>query len=716
MARQSWLRLQSGIQGLEIGSGAAGPLRLTCQGSSLAAISGGQAASVQVRMKPGDWLSPRRAPRLQAPLDGVVIRNWRLEGIGLEEEWRVGAAHFERRLTVTNRSAREVQLSEVRLVVPGIHLGRAADCVVEAPCTNLRPRLPFTAFEALPIGQPMPDEMAPAARMRWARALEDAPDVTPGLLAVHTAPQQLTLLVWYHSQTEAGTPMIFGDAPGVALGHQVGLAGWLPPGGSLCACTQYVALVHGTWEQALEAFRQHYARVGLVPPSYGSPPDWIHQAAVYEVHPGQFGGFRGLAAEIPRLHRIGINTLYLLPVMAYDNRSGRAWDENWLGSGSPYAMTDFESFDPSLGTPDDFRALVDTAHRHNMRLLMDFVPQGCATQARYLHEHPEWFCRDEQGRLVSSHGWEDTCSFDWANPAFHDYMLGWSLRTAAEYGIDGYRIDAPHAKEPNWDRRIPYHASYTSLGVLPLLDRLQAGLKQQSPDKAMLCELFGPIYHRSHDFQYDYHPCVNLIALLRGELSCREMGDWLQDYWSVQPPGAIRLCFTETHDTRLGMPSYSWRGSAAERAMLAMIVLAGFVPMIWSRQEANLEDWYARLLHARTGSPALLRGTRAFNAVPGSSPDVLSIVCRKDNESVWGVVSLHAERAPHEFDLSRWIPRGGEDFRLFDLLSHAPWDEVGRARWRTGEASSLRLSPVPFEPYFWRIEPIQKTTHEELPQ
>ena len=673
-------------------------------GSPPAASSSGK-GGVQVQLKKGDWLHPHRAPLLRSPMDGVAIRRWKVDDLDLDEEWRVGEGHLERRLTVTNSSASEVQLTGVRLVVPGVTLGRAADCLVEAPSTNLRPRLQLTAFEGVRIGEVLPDNLAPSARMRWARALEDAPDVTPGLLAIHNAVHQLTLLVWYHSETESGTPMIYAEAPGVALGHQIGIAGWLPPGGALHACTQYLALVRGSWAQALEAFRSHYTRIGLVPQPF-QLPDWVHQAAVYEVHPGQFGGFRGLAAEVPRLKRLGFNTLYLLPMMAYDNRSGRAWDENWLGSGSPYAMTDFESFEPSLGTPRDFARLVRTAHRHGLRVLMDFVPQGCATHARYVQEHPEWFCRDEQGRLVSSHGWNDTYSLDWANQAYHDYMLGWALRLADEFEVDGYRIDAPHAKEPNWDRRLLYHASYTSLGVLPLLERLQAGLKRQGRDKAMLCELFGPIYQRSHDFQYDYHPSVNLISMLRGELTCREMGDWLQDYWSVQPPGAIRLCFTETHDTRLGMPSYAWRGSAAERAMLALLVLAGFVPMVWSGQERRLEDWYARLLHGRAGSPALLRGERAFNAVPCSSPDVISIVCRHGRETIWGVVSLHAERAPHVFDLSRRVPVPGASFRLFDLLSQAPWSEAGQTRWMPAAAAALSLSPIPFEPYFWRIDPL----------
>jgi glycosidase len=279
-------------------------------------------------------------------------------------------------------------------------------------------------------------------------------------------------------------------------------------------------------------------------------------------------------------------------------------------------------------------------------------------------------------------------------------MLGWSLRLAQEFDLDGYRIDAPHAKEPNWDRSIPYHASFTSLGVLSLLERLRAGLMDLGGDRAMLCELFGPIYVRSHDFQYDYHPCVNLFALLRGELSVTEIGQWFEDYWAVMPAGACRLAFTETHDTRTQMAAYAWRASAAERSLLAILVMAGFIPMVWSGQEKGQEEFYARLLAARAGSAALLTGERRFNAVSSSHEDVLSILCRAGDEWIWGVVSLHAERTPVTFTLPEDSPPGRGSCGLYDLIQRRPWSESGQASW---SGRRLTISPEPFTPYLFRL-------------
>jgi glycosidase len=668
--------------------------------------SSGRPRPIQVKLKGQGWLSPARPPRVARRSASEVELTWRVGPVKVAEVWTAHAHGLARRLSVTNVSSGEVQLIGVRMLVTGLSLGAVGDCRLEVPATCLRPRLVSEVFLDRKLDDPWPATLVPAARDLWGLAVGDAPDFTPGLLAVHNERLRTTLMVWYHSETEAATPLAFGDGERLSLGHAMGLAGWLAPGASLAGGTQYLDLAGGDWADALRDFRQHYSRVGLVPPLYGSPPPWVATSAVYEAHPGPFGGFDGLAKELRRLRGLGFDVLYLLPVMAYENLSGAVWDENWVGSGSPYAMKDFEVFESTLGGEPGFRRLVSRAHRVGMRVLMDFVPQGCGRQARYVEEHPEWFCRDERGQLVSSHNWTDTYSFDWANPDYQQYMLGWALRLARQYDLDGYRIDAPHAKEPNWDRAIPYHASATSLGVLRLLERLRAGLAAISPDKAMLCELFGPVFTRSHDFQYDYHPCVNLHALLRGDLSVPEIGEWLKDYWAVQPPGAVRLTFTETHDTRTQMSAYALRGSAAERAMFAILILAGFVPMVWCGQERGLEDWYRKILRARTGSAALLTGRRRFNAVRSSHPDVLSILLDGAGEKVWGLVSLHAERTPITLTLpSDFGLASASTYRLYDLIEQRPWAEGGKSEWRGETLRELTLSPEPFVPYFFRIEP-----------
>jgi starch synthase (maltosyl-transferring) len=612
-----------------------------------------------------------------------------------------------------------VRLFGMRLALSGVAVGSAEACRFEAPACAVRPRLPLAVAARQRLDRPGADpEFAPAARSRWYTAINDCPDVTPGLMIVHnpTAGRGQSLLAWYVSRIEAATALVTGDGHSADLVHELDLAAWLQPGQSVAGDTQYILLHDGDYASALDAYRVCYTRTGIEPPLYGRPPAWVPGAAIYEVHPGQFGGFRGLAEQVPALARMGITVLYLMPVMAFDNRSGRAWDENWLGGGSPYAMKDFERLEPTLGDEADFKHLVATAHAHGLRVLLDLVPQGCALDARYVTEHPDWFCRDEEGKLVHSHGWIDTWSLDWANPAYHDYMLGWSLRLLRDWDLDGYRIDAPHGKEPNFDRNVPYHASATNLGVIGLLERLQTGLKAIKPDSVLLCELFGPIFSHSHDLVYDYYPMGMAYEMIDQRLTPREFGEWLADYWQVEPPGAARVCFTETHDTRgFHPPSYALRGSAAERALFGILMMAGFVPMIWSGQEKGLEEFYRGMCAARQQSAALRQGAFLFNSV-GCREAVTErdyqahdwVFClprRHEGEVVWGLVSLWPEKTPFEFTLplADLGLNPGASYRLRDLATGADFDEYGRARWAGTDLTHIVLTPEPFRPYLLDI-------------
>ncbi|RME40591.1 MAG: hypothetical protein D6796_17025 [Caldilineae bacterium] len=663
--------------------------------------------------------------------DGVAFAvTLTLGPLTLTDRFHLTGSLVERtvRVAAPADAATRRQLHGLRMTLPGAGIGPPAECRFEAPACAVRPRLPLTVAARQSPQRPGDDpHFAPGARSRWQTAINDCPDVTPGLMVVHNPRRSQSLLAWYVSRVEAATALVGGDGQFPDLIHQPALAAWLSPGASVTGGTQYILLHEGDYPAALDAYRALYPRTGIEPPLYGEPPAWTRHAAIYEVHPGQFGGFRGLTARIPALARMGITVLYLMPVMEFDNRhraAGRPdqpWDENWLGGGSPYAIRDFEALEPSLGTEADFRQLVQTAHAHGMRVLLDFVPQGCALDARYVTEHPDWFCRDEAGNMVHSHGWVDTWSFDWANADYQAYMLDWSLRRVREWDVDGYRVDAPHGKEPNWAAGLPYHASATNLGVVRLLERLREGLRAVKPDAVLLCELFGPLFARSHDLLYDYYPMVMGYELLDGRLTPREFGEWLSDYWRVMPAVPQRVCFTETHDTRSHHPpAYKLRGSLAERALFGILIAAGFVPMIWAGQERGLEDFYRGMLAARRRSRALREGERLCNAVScretiaerdyRAHEHVFSLLRRTPDETVWAMVSLYPEVTPFTFSLplERLGLRPEARYRLRDLATGEVFREYGRGEWRGAELANITLTPRMFRPYLWRVERVTR--------
>lgn len=644
-----------------------------------------------------------------------------------------GDGLIARRMTVENASTEEVQLTGLRIGLAGVAMGNPDHCRFEAPGNAVRPRLPLRmAADLTPpsCGSPQrpkgseAERFAPGAVYIWGRPFGDAPDIGPGLLIVHNASLGYSLLTWYVSAVETARPWVSGDGVYATLGFDLWLAGWLPPGAHLEGGTQYILAYAGSYDEALAAYRACFEQTGILPPIYGEADNASDWAGVYEVHPGPFGGFNGLREALPYIAAMGVDTIYLLPVYAHRNKRGLPWDENWWSSGSPYAIHDFERLEPSLGSEQDFADLIAAAHGLGMRVLMDLVLQGCSLEARYVQEHPAWFVRDERGEMVHSHGWNDTWSLDWANPAYQQYVIEYALRYIERFGVDGFRVDAPHGKEPNWDRSIPYHASRTNLGTAQLLADLRRHLLAAKPSAALYCELFGPLWIASHDISNDYHPHAMAYALAESKLTPAEFGEYLRDYWAILPQAADgspspRICFTETHDTR-SYPAYAWRGSRISQALLGILVMAGFVPMIWSGQEVGQESFIGGLIRARRANATLRRGRRLFNAVAvddmghyrrewGHPPaeEVFALPIHDGETALLGLVSLCAEQVTYRLSLpldDLPIARR-QTYRLRDLIGGEVWDECGRRRWTGAELADLTLTPRMYRPYILHIEP-----------
>jgi len=100
---------------------------------------------------------------------------------------------------------------------------------------------------------------------------------------------------------------------------------------------------------------------------------------LYEMHVGTFtaeGTWRSAIEKLPLLAQMGITTLELMPVADFPGRFGWGYDGVF-----PYAPAH------QYGTPDDFRAFVDSAHATGLGVILDVVynhlgPDGCVF-ARY---------------------------------------------------------------------------------------------------------------------------------------------------------------------------------------------------------------------------------------------------------------------------------------------------------------------------------------------
>ncbi|MBN2696035.1 MAG: alpha-amylase, partial [Bacilli bacterium] len=106
------------------------------------------------------------------------------------------------------------------------------------------------------------------------------------------------------------------------------------------------------------------------------------------------GTFVKMLALLPLIKKIGIDTIYLLPLSRFslENKKGEL--------GSPYGVASFFDLDPNLKDPltgnvmtveDEFKAFVEACHVLDMRVLIDIIPRTNAIANDLIKDHPDWF-------------------------------------------------------------------------------------------------------------------------------------------------------------------------------------------------------------------------------------------------------------------------------------------------------------------------------------
>jgi maltooligosyltrehalose trehalohydrolase len=155
-----------------------------------------------------------------------------------------------------------------------------------------------------------------------------------------------------------------------------------------------------------------------------------HEAVIYELHPGVWGGFGGIRERLPYLASLGITAIELMPIADFPGK------HNWGYDGVlPYAP------DRAYGTPDELKALVDAAHGHGLMVFLDVVYNHFGPDGAYLHAYAKDFFDPDVHTPWGA-------AIDFKRSEVRDYFTENALMWLNEYRFDGLRFDAVHAIEP----------------------------------------------------------------------------------------------------------------------------------------------------------------------------------------------------------------------------------------------------------------------------
>ncbi|MFF1961900.1 alpha-amylase family glycosyl hydrolase [Streptomyces sp. NPDC058220] len=206
---------------------------------------------------------------------------------------------------------------------------------------------------------------------------------------------------------------------------------------------------------------------------------WWRHAAIYQIYVRSFadgngdgmGDLAGVRDRLPYLRELGVDALWFTP-----------WNTSPMADGG-YDVADYRDIDPLFGTLAEAERLIEEAHDHGLRVLVDLVPNHCSDQHIWFQEAVAagpgsparerfWFVpgRGEDGneppndwqsyfggrawtRITEADGtpgpWylhmfaPQQPDLNWEHPEvraeFEDILHFWLRR-----GVDGFRIDVAH--------------------------------------------------------------------------------------------------------------------------------------------------------------------------------------------------------------------------------------------------------------------------------
>ena len=168
-------------------------------------------------------------------------------------------------------------------------------------------------------------------------------------------------------------------------------------------------------------------------------PEWSYSAVLYEMNIRQFtpeGTLSAAMERLPMLKNLGIDAIWLMPVYPIG-------EENRKGSlGSYYSISDYCAINPEFGTMEDFDKFVAKAHSLGIKILLDWVANHTARDAKWINGKPaDWYERESDGTAKVPWDWTDTAKLNYANRDVWRGQIESMRFWVDKHSIDGFRCD-----------------------------------------------------------------------------------------------------------------------------------------------------------------------------------------------------------------------------------------------------------------------------------
>lgn len=290
-------------------------------------------------------------------------------------------------------------------------------------------------------------------------------------------------------------------------------------------------------------------------PENNAPIDGVLPAANY-----QGGDLQGVidAIESGYFADLGVNVLWL--TAPYDNADGAGDGSDGYDYSSyhGYWPSDLDIVESRIGTLEKLQEVVDVAHQHGIKVVLDYVMNHVHSESPIYASHPDWFWTLEDCGVCGAPScpWEGDLSrrqcwftpylpdFNFQIEAARDYSVDNAITWLEKTGVDGFRLDAVKHIEDQW--------------VIDLRQRLQSEIEREGEVVYLVGETFtgdrGLIAHYVNpqtmlDGQFDFPMrAVVLETILMRYRPLTDLAGFLESNDNFYAAGSVMSTFIGNHD------------------------------------------------------------------------------------------------------------------------------------------------------------------------
>lgn len=314
-------------------------------------------------------------------------------------------------------------------------------------------------------------------------------------------------------------------------------------------------------ETKLDEVKSEMKEQGIVP----FTADMAETSVIYEVNVRQFspeGTFTAVTKEISNIKKLGVKILWIMPI--YPIGEEKRKEE----LGSYYSIKNYRGINPEFGNAEDFKKLVDEAHKNGMYVILDWVANRTAWDHPWVKQHPDWYEQNKEGKIHSSKNWTDTVMLNFDNEEMRKQMIADMKYWLDDFKVDGFRCDMVNETPIDFWKEVK----------LQLANDREIFMLGETEKPELLA-------NNAFDAAYGWELHRIMVDIAKGNKNASAIDDYMDLIPKKWQADDYKLLFTSNHDEN------SWKGTEYERMGDAVEIFAALtytlpgIPLIYNGQE-----------------------------------------------------------------------------------------------------------------------------------